>query len=283
MRNPLRADPTRTTLLRKQFLADITRRLKSVVREAERLIVEDDVFGLKKIKPKSIKTLAYQEFRFLSNPAKIEAFRKWLKSQVDAKLLVVESHTDKPWLAKYIESSYKKGLIRAYTQVHSESLADVEDFYIGGRTQFLADAFAAPVVMEQVKLLYTRAFTELKGITDTMDQQISRILADGFTKGESPQTIARNLRKSVAGITKRRATVLARTEIIRAHAEGQLTGFEQLGVTGVKIQAEWLTAGDGRVCPLCSARSGEKMTIEQARGLIPLHPNCRCAWLGVVE
>ena len=43
--------------------------------------------------------------------------------------------------------------------------------------------------------------------------------------------------------------------------------------------AEWTTAGDERVCPECGGWEGIKMTIEEARGMIPLHPNCRCDWL----
>jgi len=45
------------------------------------------------------------------------------------------------------------------------------------------------------------------------------------------------------------------------------------------LMAEWQTAGDERVCPLCEPLDGTVMTIEEARGLIPRHPNCRCMWV----
>ena len=45
--------------------------------------------------------------------------------------------------------------------------------------------------------------------------------------------------------------------------------------------AEWMTAGDQRVCARCQANEGHRFTIEQARNMIPLHPQCRCAWVPI--
>jgi hypothetical protein len=61
---------------------------------------------------------------------------------------------------------------------------------------------------------------------------------------------------------------------IHAHAEGQLDAFDRLGIKDLGIQAEWSTAGDERVCPLCQGYEGKIMPISEARGMIPLHPNC---------
>ena len=77
--------------------------------------------------------------------------------------------------------------------------------------------------------------------------------------------------------------MIARTEVIAAHAEGQLDAYSVLGVKQVKVQAEWLTAGDDLVCPLCADLDGEVMSIDEARGLIPRHPLCRCAWKPVTD
>ena len=76
---------------------------------------------------------------------------------------------------------------------------------------------------------------------------------------------------------------LARTEVINAYTEGTLDSYERLGVEEVQGRAEWSTAGDDRVCPQCAGMEGAVFTIREARGLIPLHPNCRCAWLPVID
>jgi SPP1 gp7 family putative phage head morphogenesis protein len=45
---------------------------------------------------------------------------------------------------------------------------------------------------------------------------------------------------------------------------------------------ELVTAGDLRVCPMCQGLNGKVYTIKEARGLIPVHPQCRCAWVPVM-
>jgi SPP1 gp7 family putative phage head morphogenesis protein len=75
-----------------------------------------------------------------------------------------------------------------------------------------------------------------------------------------------------------RARMIARTEIIRAHAEGQLDALEKLGVDKVGVMVEWSTAGDDRVCSLCMSLEGVVLKIKEARGLIPRHISCRCAF-----
>jgi SPP1 gp7 family putative phage head morphogenesis protein len=75
-----------------------------------------------------------------------------------------------------------------------------------------------------------------------------------------------------------RAKTLSRTEIIRSHAEGQLDGLEKLGVAQVGVDVEWSTAGDNHVCPMCKPLDGIVLTLQEARGMIPRHPNCRCSF-----
>lgn len=47
--------------------------------------------------------------------------------------------------------------------------------------------FNAPFYLERVGLVYTRTYTDLKGITDTMASQISRVLAQGMAEGRNPR------------------------------------------------------------------------------------------------
>jgi SPP1 gp7 family putative phage head morphogenesis protein len=115
-----------------------------------------------------------------------------------------------------------------------------------------------------------------------MSSQLDMILADGMANGRGPREIARDMAKRVDGITKKRALVIARTEIIHAHAEGQLDSMETLGVSKTTAAVEFATAGDEKVCPRCAALEGKEYTIKQAHGVIPVHPNCRCAWIPLV-
>lgn len=67
-----------------------------------------------------------------------------------------------------------------------------------------------------------------------------------------------------------------------AYAEGALNSYEEMGIEGVEVEAEFATAGDDVVCPECEELEGKVYSIEEARGVIPVHPNCRCAWIPMV-
>jgi len=127
-----------------------------------------------------------------------------------------------------------------------------------------------------VGLIYTRTFSDLNGITQAMDQQISRILAQGIGEGRGPMDIARELNERVDKIGISRARMLARTEIVSAHAEASINAYEEAGLEGVDVEAEILNGSDP--CPECQdlAANGP-YTISEARSLIPAHPNCVCS------
>lgn len=217
-------------------------------------------------------------WRFQSNPQKVESFRQWLASQITADIVPLADTPDKYW-ERFVQEGYRKGAGRAFTDVRKPALAGNIDFFEGTRDEFLRQSFAQPVAIEKVQLLTGRVFTELKGVTDVMAQQITRELAEGLTRGDSPRKIARDLNNRVEKIGKHRARLIARTEIIKSHAEGQLDAMENLGVVSVGVAVEWSTAGDDRVCPLCQPLDGVVMKIREARGIIPRHPQCRCAFI----
>jgi SPP1 gp7 family putative phage head morphogenesis protein len=222
---------------------------------------------------------------FQSTEQKLKAFQQWLKQKIALHLVQEQMDDENAWWNKYIMEGFKKGTARAFDdtrpQVKAAMQKDqqaVSDFYAGTKDEFLRSSFNWPTSREKVKLLASRTYTDLKGVTEGMSARISHDLVDGLTKGDSPLTIARQLSKDV-DISRSRAETIARTEIIRTHAEGQLDAFEKLGVTAVGVMAEWSTAEDDRVCPLCQPLDGTVLKVQEARGLLPRHPNCRCAWI----
>jgi len=276
LRNPLRIDPTRTTMLRKAFGIAIRARMESVRKAVVQLVLEDDVLGLDTHVTNA--TPMRQAWRFNTSAEKHKQFTRWLKEMIQQKLFTVDTTTGKPWHAKYIESAYKKGVVRAYIQTHKPELRKSLDFYEGSKEQFLRSSFSTAERLSKVELIASRTYEELSGVSSTMSQQMSRVLAEGLSNGQNPITIARRMSKTISGISRQRADRIARTEIIHAHAEGQLDAFEELGIEEVGAIVEWLTAGDNAVCELCDHLDGIVMTIDEARGLIPRHPSCRCCW-----
>ena len=299
--NPLRLDPTRTSMLRNQFQAEMRKRFGKLRRDIIQLVDTEDCFGLRanekagtfSLPTKGLRTADTRtspldavfntRWRFDTDDAKLDAYHNWLTEQVKSGVLEVSPGLEAaPWTDTYIKSSYKKGVIRAYTDTHAEKIAaggGSFDFIQGGQAAFLDQAFNSPIAQGKLKLLQTRTFSQLKGVSAQMDTEMSRILADGIAHGKGPRELARELTKSVDGLEKKRALVIARTEIVHAHNEGQLDAFEAMNVEGVGVMAEWSTAHDGEVCEQCAPMEGVVLTIKEAQGMLPRHPNCRCAWI----
>ena len=280
----LKFDPTRTTTLRRKYQAEMRRRFYTVRSLVVKAIWKLDVLGLNENEPFTFNQELLvsnalperQVWRFRTDAQKLTAFKGWLQEQIDQEILSVDV-VGNPWSATYIDSSYRRGVIRAYSDTHVQELADIPDFYQGSRAQFLESSFSQAERLDKLKFLYTRSFEELQGITSAMSQQMGRILANGIANGRGARIIARELSNNITGITKQRAMVLARTELAAAHAEGQLDALEELGIEKVVAMIEWSTADNP--CELCADMNGAIFTIKEARGLIPRHPNCLCAWI----
>jgi len=276
MMDPLKVDPTRTLTLRAQFMADMKRRFRALLKAIDDLVVGEGAFTV----PSTHVTFNKEAGRwaFQTDDQKVDSFQQWFQGEVDKGILEV-SGTGKPWTNTYVESAYKKGVLRAYMDSHKEDTDKPAGFMEGTREQFLQQAFGAPEAVSKIKLLGTRTFEQLKGFSAQMATDTRRVLMDGISRGANPRQIATQLKKQVAGMGNKRAATIARTEIIHAHAEGQLDSFDRLGAEELAIMAEWSTAGDDRVCPQCAPLEGTVFTVKEARGLIPRHPNCRCAWV----
>jgi len=229
-----------------------------------------------------------RQFEFTRSDQKINMFMQWLKEMERKHILTVTSRADTrvgeaPWTNLYIQSAYQRGLARARAELRRKryDVPSATGVDFTGRNP-IAVAFNQPFHADRVAMIYTRSYNELKGVTNAMDQQISRVLAQGLAEGLSPYDMARTLTNRVDAIGKNRGRTLARTEVVYAHHQATINEYEQWGATGVTVQAEWLTAGFG-VCPICAPREGKIYSLEQVRGMIPVHPNCRCCAIPVVK
>lgn len=316
--NPLKADPTRSATLRRVFQADFARRFKELRRKIWQLVVVEDAFGINRFNKIDDRLGLNEEqenesntfssggvlggggshyvygvdptsspvfntrWRARSDPQKVEAFRAWLAEQIETDIIPAgATNVDDYYWKQYTEAGYRKGAGRAFDDTRKPALFSGRegDFFAGTKQEFLASSFSSPLAVDKVRLLAGRVFTDLKGVTEAMSTRITRELTDGLVQGQNPRQIARTLQKAVDTIGRNRALTIARTEIIRAHAEGQLDALEKLGVEEVGVAVEWNTAGDDRVCPLCQPLDGVVMKIKEARGILPRHPNCRCAFI----
>jgi HK97 family phage portal protein len=122
------------------------------------------------------------------------------------------------------------------------------------------------------------------GILDTTLKDLRKTLAEGVKEGESIPKLAKRV-SSVYGEAKGyRSKLIARTETIAASNQGALQAYDQSGVVEKK---EWLTALDERTCEECAALNGQIRKLQEnfSGGVEtpPLHPNCRCTIIPVLE
>ena len=127
----------------------------------------------------------------------------------------------------------------------------------------------------------TRTGNLITDISDTTLNAVREKLGIALDNGLSVQEFADLLDTSgVFGDT--RALMIARTETSLAHNEGAIESYIASGVVGEK---EWLIASDA--CDECLPYNGEVVPVESTFSngeyAPPLHPNCRCTTLAVID
>lgn len=288
-------DPTATKTLRKRYAGEMYRRFRVLKGAVRTSVVERDAFGLTQSRGAAqadreaafnadpdinISPAGFNEFDFPSDERKVRAFNEWLARQVDRGILEARFHerdvsAAEPWQNVYLRSSYEKGVNHADAALVEQGVIPPDET--------LDDVFRATKHADAAGMIFTRAYNELDGVTSSMGQEMSRELTEGLLQGENPRKIARRLNDRVDKVGIHRGRLIARTETIRAHNEGALNRYEDVSnrLSGVTTLAEHVTAGDRRVCPICAALEGNTYTLSEARGRIPVHPNCRCTWVPV--
>lgn len=207
---------------------------------------------------------------FEESQSKVDNFEVWLKAKLSEVLHEKDIHSGTDWWQIYIERAYKFGAARAFDQIHKKKSKPSEGML--GAKQF----FMGTVPKERLKLLISRTYKGIEGLTETMRNQLTQELTDGLIQGLSYEEVGKRIDNKL-GIGLNRAKTIARTEIVRAQAEGQLAALKALGVKQLGIQVEFHTAKEP--CPKCRKYRNRILTVEEAEGLIPIHPNCKCAFV----
>jgi SPP1 gp7 family putative phage head morphogenesis protein len=269
--NQTRIDPTKTNGIRSRFERETVRRLRAV-----QLGVRDYILSPATLRP--IENAATYDYP--DSPDKVEKFMRYLRRLQDKDFLEIQKGVPtksgrKRWSDVYLQSSYQKGLANAYGQVRKAGVT-VEQRWIDS-------AFFRPIHADRAGLIYTRAYSELEGITTAIDTKLSGVLAQGMIEGRGVMSIARDMTDAIESIGIVRARRIARTEVIRAHAEATLNSYEESEIEGVNLLSEFSSIDDNARCPICAKLEGKQYTVSEARGVIPVHPNCRCGWTPVVK
>lgn len=113
--------------------------------------------------------------------------------------------------------------------------------------------------------------------TQVLAVNLNDILVNGITQGKTITEMAiqlNNMMNTGFNVSHR----LIRTETMHYLNESAFKAYEDAGCEEVEVWA----AKDERVCKTCGAMHGKVYKIKK-RPVLPLHSNCRCTYLPVVE
>ena len=187
-----------------------------------------------------------------------------------------------------VKESMRLGIEDGISQLEAMQMPDFQDLTDVSRNAMVKRTFAT-IDRAAVDFLANYQVQLLGDVSAELASGIKRTVTQGVLTGKSIPQVARDIGRVVtdkdafrrAGKTvfktaQRRATLIARTETLRAHNEGRKVFYRQVGVTKVK----WLTADDERTCKICRPLDGKVFGIDEVEEL-PRHPGCRCTCLAV--
>jgi hypothetical protein len=289
-------DPTKSLVLRNTFSRKIRGRAKNVHKLMREAIIVRDCFGLSELSTQQLSANlpGYRQFAFENDSQKIEAFIVWLRQIIRSEIIDMRSignNVLSAWTSNYIMEAYRRGINRARSELRKAGF-DVPDLDDTGGAEA---AMKQPSHSKVLDNLAYRMLSTLEGAMTSLEKHISMVLSDSLQKGHSPEYIVRRINGVFTGKDRKelglaiilfgfvpimdRLDMIARSEIVRAIAESALAEYGYWGVEEVGLMAEWVTAGDDRVCPRCRTMSAQgPYNLQEAAGLIPFHPLCRCFW-----
>jgi HK97 family phage portal protein len=192
-----------------------------------------------------------------------------------ARALVRLSHGDKKLITiKEARQEYKDAAAPVLRELLKISIQDGQNLVHPEPQHRSID----PMIWAE-RWLRTRMGWAAEQIGEETANLLAEVLAQGYAAGEGIPDLTKRVERIFVECDKVRATRIARTETIMASNEGALTGYGELGVE----KAEFYAAIDERACDDCLALHKEIFTLNDSHGMIPLHPQCRCVWLPVIE
>lgn len=300
-----RRDPTQSIVLRRNYVRAFDTRLRRLRGLVRTTVEENDALRLRPSNRLARLAEPGEDFGFMSvdDPSKERAFMEWFRQAIREEFL--EELPDgrvrrgEHYSGSFLRAAYRKGIRFARSAL---TKAGIEFPSLDIQTEF-----NFPIHQNELRFIYRRNYALLEDITEDTADAVAETLTEGFAEGVNPRVMATRLNGRIDAITQTRAETLARTEVIRTHSSATLNRYERVSglLSGVSVQAEFLSTDDERRCPVCKAIDDrdEIYTIDGMRNATfeyepdededdtlageypvkpPCHPRCRCCVVPVV-
>lgn len=137
------------------------------------------------------------------------------------------------------------------------------------------------------KFLKNRGAERVKGISENSRKRIRKLVLQGAEQGKTYKEIGKEIDdlirswpRKAAGIQSR-GELIAITEMGEAYEEGRREVQDELEKSGLDVEKSWLTAGDEKLCPVCTSAEADgwissKEEFSNGESSPLAHAGCRC-------
>jgi SPP1 gp7 family putative phage head morphogenesis protein len=167
-----------------------------------------------------------------------------------------------------VGAGYARDEIVRILQANGVKASDLE-------AKFNVDLKFKPDEVMFTDLVGKRAQYLAKVLQKTTLRKVNKIIRKGIKEGWSIIKIRQEL-EATGVFDRNRADLIARTEVAYALNAGTLEYLHSQGIEKFKID----TADNA--CPVCKGLAEWEYTFKEAKGLLPVHPRCRCVWVAVI-
>lgn len=174
-------------------------------------------------------------------------------------------------LGENVENFGKDNMIEGFKETYSNVMTKL------GKLEF--DMVPKKIMEEMLNIPWQGGtFSErLWKNTQVLAMNLNDIVTNGITQGKTVTEMAIQLNNAMNkgfNVSHR----LVRTETMHYLNESAFKGYMDAGCTEVELWA----AEDERTCEICGAKHGKPYKLKD-RPILPLHANCRCTYLPVIE
>ena len=128
------------------------------------------------------------------------------------------------------------------------------------------------------KKLTRRSLSLITNINNAMRNRIREVLREGVREGKSVSAVASGLLttgldKGVFASARKRAYLIARTELHRARQKGAVDIYKHNKIS----QVHWVAISDDRICDRCAGRANRVYRVRDLtdEDFPPIHPVCQ--------
>lgn len=266
-------DPTQQAGNRRKAKVDIAKRVRAL---------RDPVLGILDSFPVQSIQVNKTTYQYDINPARIDSlFDELLAIFYNA----LELNRDRRvWFFNdYLGPAWQDGTIQAFERIKTLAESAAPDI---GEAMQLDSVLSSPEYASRFEIISARAFESMKGFAGQAAQELGGILGRGVASGQSPRTIARDIRAKFSTIERYRAERIARTEVNNAFTEARHeVNKDARDRLGLQLRVMHVSSLVPNTRPSHAARHGNLYTLEEqkewwAEGSNKI--NCLCSTVEVI-